>query len=201
MEGKKTDAIDNAKSMEAKARILQKTLNESASAAVVESKKSEQLKQSLAEAKTNNPMHAVANMFKDPNMREMMKAQQKAAIGPILDRQYADLFKQLNLTPEQAAQAKDLIGKKMLAGTDVAMSLIDDSLDASQRADLMKQVKHNPTTSTSGSNKSSATTIIRNISRMKNQFPIGRPLINSTANCRARPRRSAPRSSNNWFKR
>lgn len=137
----KTDAIDNAKSMEAKARILQKTLNESASATVAESKKSEQLKQSLEEAKTNNPMHAVVDMFKDPQMREMMKAQQKAAIGPMIDHEYTDLFKQLNLTPEQAAQAKDLIGKKMLAGADVGMAMLDDSLDASKRADLTKQVK------------------------------------------------------------
>ena len=137
----KTDAIDDAKSTEAKARILQKTLNESASATVAESKKSEQLKQSLEEAKTNNPMHAVANMFKDPKMREMMKAQQKAAVGPIIDRQYTDLFKQLNLTPEQTAQAKDLIEKKMLVGADVGMAMLDDSLDASQRADLTKQVK------------------------------------------------------------
>jgi Spy/CpxP family protein refolding chaperone len=137
----KTDAIENARLAEAKAKILQKTLNESTSVVAAESKKTEQLKQSLDQAKTNNPMHTMAEMFKDPQMREMMKAQQKAAIGPILDRQYADLFKQLNLTPDQAAQAKDLIEKKMLVGADVGMSMLDSSLDASQRADLTKQIK------------------------------------------------------------
>ncbi len=137
----KTDAVENAKLAEARTQVLQKTLSESTSVAVAESKKSEQLKQSLDEAKTNNPMHAIASMFKDPKMREMMKAQQKSVIGPIIDKQYADLFKQLNMTPDQASAMKDLISKKMLAGADVGMAMLDDSLDASQRADLTKQVK------------------------------------------------------------
>lgn len=137
----KEEAIENARSVEAKSKILQQTLSESTTAAVAESKKSEKLQQSLDEAKTNNPMHAVASMFKDPKMREMMKAQQKMAVGPIIEKQYSDLFKQLNLTPEQSAAFKDLITKKMLAGTDVGLSMLDDSLDASQRADLTKQIK------------------------------------------------------------
>jgi hypothetical protein len=99
------------------------------------------LKASLDEAQTNNPMHAMASMFKDPKMREMMKAQQKMVMAPILDKQYSDFYKQLNLTPEQTAALKDLLGKKMLAGADAGMSMLDDSLDASQRADLTKQVK------------------------------------------------------------
>ena len=137
----KTDAIENARMTEAKSKILQQTLAESTSVVAAQSKKSEQLQQSLDESKTNNPLHAMAKMFNDPKMREMMKAQQKAAIGPIINQQYADLFKQLNLPPEQAAQVKDLVEKKMLVGADVGMSMLDDSLDASQRADLTKQVK------------------------------------------------------------
>ncbi|HEY2083664.1 MAG TPA: hypothetical protein VGI88_12845, partial [Verrucomicrobiae bacterium] len=99
----KSDAIENAKLSEAKAKILQQTLTESANATVAESKKAEQLQQSLTEAKTNNPLHSMAAMFKDPKMRDMLKAQQKAYIGPVIDKQYGDLFKQLNLTPEQTA--------------------------------------------------------------------------------------------------
>lgn len=74
-------------------------------------------------------------------MRDMIKSQQKAALGPMLDKQYSDLFKQFNLTPEQSANFKDLIMKKMLAGADAGLSMMDDSLDPSQRADLGKQVK------------------------------------------------------------
>ena len=137
----KTEAIENARETEVKAKLLQKTLTESTTAAVEQSKKSEQLQNSLAEAKTNNPMHNMAAMFKDPKMREMIKSQQKAFMGPIIDKQYSDLFKQMNLTPEQSATFKDLIQKKMLAGADAGFSMMDDSLDASQRADLAKQVK------------------------------------------------------------
>src|SRR5262249_33735077 len=97
--------------------------------------------QTIDESKTNNPLHAMASMFKDPKMREMMKSQQKAVMGPMIDRQYADFYKQLNLTPEQKGAFKDLAMKKMLAGTDVGLSMMDDSLDASQREDLSKQMK------------------------------------------------------------
>jgi hypothetical protein len=137
----KEDAIEKAKVTETKAQILQQTLAESTTVAAAESRKSEELKASLQEQQTNNPMHAMSSMFKDPKMREMMKAQQKAVMGPIIESQYKALFKQLNLTPEQATGFKDLVAKKMLAGADVGMSMFDDSLDASQRADLTKQVK------------------------------------------------------------
>jgi hypothetical protein len=137
----KSEAIENAKSVEAKSRMLQKTLSESTTAAVAESKKSEKLQASLEESKTNNPMHAMASMLKDPGMRDLVKNQQKMTLGPIIDQQYGALFKQLNLTPEQSATFKDLILKKTLAGTDVGLSMMDGSLDASQRAELTKQVK------------------------------------------------------------
>jgi hypothetical protein len=136
-----SEAIENAKESEAKAKILQQTLTESTSAVVEQSKKTEQLQQSLAEAKTNNPLHGMAAMFKDPKMREMIKSQQKAVFGPMIAKQYSDLFKQLNLTPDQSAAFKDLIEKKMLTGADAGFSMMDDSLDASQRADNAKQVK------------------------------------------------------------
>jgi hypothetical protein len=136
-----SEAIENAKESEAKAKILQQTLTESTSAVVEQSKKAEQLQQSLTEAKTNNPMHGMAAMFKDPKMREMMKSQQKAVFGPMIQKQYSDLFKELNLTPDQAAAFKDLIEKKMLTGADAGFSMMDDSMDASQRADIAKQVK------------------------------------------------------------
>ena len=137
----KSDAVEKARSTETKAKILQQTLAESTTVAVAESKKSAELKASLDEEKTNNPLNAMASMLKDPKMREMMKAQQKAYLGPILDQQYADLYKQLNLTPEKTAAFKDLLCKKMLAGADAGFSMLDNSLDATQRADLAKQVK------------------------------------------------------------
>jgi hypothetical protein len=137
----KSEAVDSAKLSEAKNKMLQQTLTETTSAIAEQSKKTEQLQQSLEDAKTNSPMHAMAAMFKDPKMREMIKSQQKAAMGPIISQQYGDLFKQLNLSPDQASGLKDLLQKKLLAGADAGLSLMDDSLDASQRADLAKQMK------------------------------------------------------------
>jgi hypothetical protein len=74
-------------------------------------------------------------------MKEMIKTSQKSVMGPMIDKQYAALFHQLNLTPEQSAALKDLLVKKMLAGADAGMSLMDGSLDATQRAELTKQMK------------------------------------------------------------
>ncbi|MGD0745679.1 MAG: hypothetical protein ABSA45_11045 [Verrucomicrobiota bacterium] len=138
---KQNETIEHAEFAAANEKVLQQILVETEAGAAEQSKKAEHLEQSLAAAKTNNPLQGFAAMFKDPKMREMIKAQQKAVMGPMLDKQYGALFQQLNLTPEQAANLKDLLGKKMFAGADAGFSMLDGSLDATQRADLAKQVK------------------------------------------------------------
>jgi hypothetical protein len=137
----KTEADENATRAERKAKMLQQILANTSTYATKQSQQVTQLQQSLAAAKTNNAGSGLAALFKDPKMRDMIKAQQKAFMGPMIDKQYAALFQQLNLSPDQAATLKDLLEKKMLAGTDAGMSLMDGSLDASQRADLAKQIK------------------------------------------------------------
>jgi hypothetical protein len=136
----KSGADEQIARAERKSKVLQETLVETSKYATEQSQQAEQLQQSLAAAKTNgaNPFAA---MFKDPKMKEMIKSSQKAVLGPMLDKQYAALFQQLKLTPDQAAGLKDLLQKKMSAATDAGMSLLDGSLDAAQRADLAKQVK------------------------------------------------------------
>jgi hypothetical protein len=62
-------------------------------------------------------------------------------MGPMIAKQYGDLFQQLNFTPEQTDAFKTVLQNKQLAGVDSAMSLLDDSLDASQRATLQAQMK------------------------------------------------------------
>ncbi|HUA38353.1 MAG TPA: hypothetical protein VMA35_08125 [Candidatus Sulfopaludibacter sp.] len=138
---KQSEAVEHAQFAAANEKILQQILAETEAGAAEQSKKAEHLEQSLAAAKTNNPLQGFAAVFKDPKMREMIKSQQKAVMGPMLDKQYAALFQQLNLTPEQTAALKDLLEKKTFAGTDAGFSMLDSSLDASQRADLAKQVK------------------------------------------------------------
>jgi hypothetical protein len=126
---------------ERKSKALQEVLVKTSAFADEKSKQAEQLQQSLAAAKTNNPMQGFAAMFKDPKMKELIKSQQKAFMGPMLDKQYAALFQQLNLTPDQTAQLKDLLQNKMLASADAGMSLLDGSADATQRVELAKQIK------------------------------------------------------------
>lgn len=126
---------------ERRAKILQNVLTETAAAAGEQSKQVAQLQKSLAATKTNANTGGLAAMFKDPKMKELIKSSQKAFVGPMLDKQYAALFQQLNLTPDQTAGLKDLLQKKMSVGMDAGMSMLDGSLDAGQRADLAKQMK------------------------------------------------------------
>ena len=140
---KKSEADEKTMFAESRAKMLQNALTETAAAAGEQSKQVAQLQKSLAATKTNgaNPFGEMSKIFKDPKMKEMIKSSQKMFMGPMIDKQYAALFQQLNMTPEQAATLKDLLQKKMLAGTDAGMSLMDGSLDAAQRADLTKQIK------------------------------------------------------------
>src|ERR1035437_4924617 len=137
----KSEADEKIMRAESRAKILQNALTETAAAAGEQSKQVAQLQKSLAATKTNANTSGLAAMFKDPKMKEMIKSSQKAFMGPMIDKQYAALFQQLNLTPEQAATLKDLLQKKMLVGADAGMTMMDGSLDASQRADLTKQMK------------------------------------------------------------
>ena len=140
--------IESAKAAASRAKMLEAALKESAAAAGEQTKQQTnqvaQLQDKLAAAKTNAPaggLSALATMFKDPKMKEVIQAQQKVVLGPMIDKQYASLFRQLNLTPEASASMKDLLMKKMLAGSDVSMSLMDGSLDAAPRAELAKKMK------------------------------------------------------------
>ena len=59
----------------------------------------------------------------------------------MIDKLYAPLFQQLKLTPEQAASAKEMLEKKMLAAGEMGLSLMGSDLDAAKRTELAKQVK------------------------------------------------------------
>ncbi len=92
---------------------------------------------------TNN--NAFSGMMKEisknPEMREMIKKQQKAMFGPITEKNYGKLFAQLGLSPEQSSGLKELIVNKQLAAADAGMSMFDGDMDATKRAELSKQMK------------------------------------------------------------
>jgi len=95
-----------------------------------------------APAQTNSkPSNLLSEMFKNPEMKEMIKNQQKTAFGVMIDKNYGKLFADLNLTREQASALKDMIMNKQLEAASMGMSMVTDDLDAAKRAELVKQVK------------------------------------------------------------
>jgi hypothetical protein len=135
-----SDAAEKVTQAEQNARILQQTLTEASAASAAQSQQVTQLQQSLAAAQTNTG-RGLGALFKDPQMKDMIKAQQKMVMGPMIDKMYGALFQELNLTPEQSAGLKDLLMKKMLAAADVGMSMFDGSLDAAKRKEMAAQIK------------------------------------------------------------
>jgi hypothetical protein len=112
-----------------------------------------QIRQSLQEALTNQARNAaarssghtnsnpLAEMFKNAAMKEMIKNQQKTAMGAMIDKNYARLFSDLHLTPDQSAALKDLILKKQLGAADLGMSMFTDDQDPTNRAALAQQIQ------------------------------------------------------------
>lgn len=93
------------------------------------------------DATNAKPANAFAEMFKNPEMREMIKNQQKTVMGGMIDKNYADFFKSMNLTPEQQQAMKDLLLEKMLGNADLGMEMMSGEMDAEKRSELTKKMK------------------------------------------------------------
>lgn len=122
---------------------LEKSLNESASNAGAAAKLSIALTNRLADEERTNakPKNPLAEMMKNPEMREMIKKQQQTMFASMVDKNYAAFLKGQQLTPEQTAALKELIAKKMGVGAEMGMELMGGDLTAEQRADMVKQIK------------------------------------------------------------
>jgi hypothetical protein len=95
-----------------------------------------------APAATNSkPANPLAEMFKNPEMRDMIRKQQKTVLGTMVDKNYADFFKSMNLTAEQSAAMKDLILDKMLGGAEMGMEMMGGEMDAEKRGALIAKMK------------------------------------------------------------
>jgi hypothetical protein len=91
--------------------------------------------------KPSNPFSSLAKMFEDPEMRDAIAAQQKAALGPILDKTYGKLFSDLKLAPDQATALKEMLLNKQLGAAQMGMSALSSDSDPSKTADLGQKVK------------------------------------------------------------
>ena len=98
-----------------------------------------------ADATNKNPMaemfKGVGEMMKNPEMKEMIKNQQKTVLGGMLDKNYGPFFTQLGLTAEQSSALKDLVLNKSLADAGAGMSLMSGEQDSTNRAQVFEQAK------------------------------------------------------------
>lgn len=90
-----------------------------------------------ANSKNANPLAA---MFKNPEMKDMIKTSQKAVLGPMIDKNYGRLFADLHLTPDQSAALKDMILNKQMGAAEMGLSMFSNDGETN-RAALVAQVK------------------------------------------------------------
>jgi type II secretory pathway pseudopilin PulG len=141
----KTEQEQNATALREKLEAAQMESAANAGTAAQLSKALTNLVESGAapEATNAKPANPLTEMFKNPEMREMIKNQQKTVLGTMVDKNYAEFFKSMNLTPEQTTAMKDLILNKMLGNADLGMEMIGGDMDAAKRAELTKKMKEN----------------------------------------------------------
>ena len=72
---------------------------------------------------------AMEKMFKDPKMRDMMKAQQ----GMQIEMQYAKLIGKLSLSDVEATHFKKLLGDRLSDKTDMGFKMMDSKMTKEQR--------------------------------------------------------------------
>jgi hypothetical protein len=128
---------------ETRATTLQSRLQDTRAKVVARADEVAQLEQVLTNraetnAKSSNPL---GEMFKNPEMKELIKTQQKTVFSGMIDKNYASLFSALNLNPQQSAALKDLIMKKTMVDAETGMSMMSSDQDATKRADAIKQSK------------------------------------------------------------
>src|ERR1017187_8786719 len=88
---------------------------------------------------TNNPMAGLAQMMKNPQMKEMIRGQQKFA----LEGMYGSLSKYLNLSTNEMDSLKELLLDRQMALVDAGMSMMNggSGADQKQAAEDAKTVK------------------------------------------------------------
>jgi hypothetical protein len=87
---------------------------------------------------TNNPMSALAEMMKNPQMKEMVRSQQKVALTAM----YGGLNKYLNISTNDMDALNQLLLDRQMAMTDAGMSMMGGSgTDAKQAAEDAKTIK------------------------------------------------------------
>ena len=81
------------------------------------------------EAPDKTPMANLAEMLKDPAMKDMIRAQQKTT----MDLFYGSFFEYLDCQPEELESFKDLLIEKQMALMDIGLEMMDSLKDSDKR--------------------------------------------------------------------
>jgi hypothetical protein len=135
------EAQARLESQQQKSTSLQTHLRDTQAKAIAKADEVTQLQQVLTNRVGTNGGNPLAEMFKSPAMRQMVRTSQKTALSGMVDKNYAAFFSQMNMTPEQAASLKDLILKKSMVDAETGLSLMSGDSDATKRADALQQAK------------------------------------------------------------
>jgi hypothetical protein len=85
----------------------------------------------------SNYFSSLAGMMKDPQMKEMIRIQQKMA----LDKMYGSLSRYLTLPADKLEALKELLADRQMALTEAGMSMMTGAGDRKQAAEEAKTVK------------------------------------------------------------
>ncbi|MGH7973610.1 MAG: hypothetical protein ACREIC_33245, partial [Limisphaerales bacterium] len=102
------EAQSKAAEHEQKAETLQTRLLNTQAKAVAKADEVAHLQQVITnQAETNaKAINPLAEMFKSPEMKDLIKTQQKTVMSSMLDKTYSAYFNGLQMTPEQSASLK-----------------------------------------------------------------------------------------------
>jgi len=90
---------------------------------------------------SSNGANPLANMFKNKDMRDLIRTQQKAVMGPMVEKNYGGFFSSLGLSSEQTATLKDLIVKKTMIDAEMGTSMLAGDVDADKRTEMLQKAK------------------------------------------------------------
>jgi len=105
--------------------------------ALAEQVKASQKKAGAGGVSGKDMREMVSSMMKNPEMRKMLRGQQKSAV----DMMYSGLFKQMQLAPEEKAEFAELLLDAQMRQVEGAQGVFSDSTDAAEGRRAMEQAR------------------------------------------------------------
>src|SRR5438477_550260 len=137
LSNKLSEVQAQAEEQEKKASKLQNELLASRTETVVKSSEVVHLKEALTnetQAASNGTGSSgsgsssnaspMANMFKNKDMRDLIRSQQKAVMGPLVEKNWGPFFSSMGLNSEQTATLKDMLVKKTMVDAEMGVSML-----------------------------------------------------------------------------